>query len=461
MDEVVFYVTQGDPADKNGQESLGAVASTQKSAHYASFRNAEAPRHGAALSGFGAGERLFVAGKKHAAITTYAWGKESADQRMPVPEQMACLALAPQPHVGSHTKSAYRVPWLLAAGSVSGKLYVWELALGALVVVKDAHYQQLSVARFSPCGTFLVTGGLDTRVNVWKTADLLADVTAKPYATFTDHSLGISDVVLSAAASRTDLKVFSASADGRLCVYDVTTKTLATTFVFSHPIECIARDPAGRAVYAALDDGSIRQVPLYTVNAYTHVLEAVGGNGKIVTVDADSELAHTFVHHRPDAGSGAVATSLAVSMDGMRLVSGDSAGHVYVTDVVTKQIIKTFTPCKSGIACVQLAVCSSETLRLEDSFDKKHRLLPQLKRVLVSPDESEHTVTMQIPGGADERVDFELWLQTKAAEELEFKLHQTQDVGDTAELESKLAKVSAAYTSLKANYEELLRAHSA
>lgn len=459
MDEAVFYITEGDPADKHSQESLGSISSIQTSHHFSSFRNADCPRYGAALTGMGPGERLFIAGKNKALITSYSWGKEGAEQRFPVPENMACLCVAHHPLTYSNdSKPLYSVPWLLVAGSKSGKLYVWEINSGNLVCVKDAHYQEISVIKVSKCGTFVFTGGLDSRVMVWRMLDLVGEdsTTAKPYASFTSHSLAVTDLLVSDSALVTDLRLYSASKDGTLRVYDVATKSLLTTFVFSVPVECIARDPAGRALYAGLNDGSIRQVQMYVVNQFTHVLEAIGGHGKIVTVESDPDLRHSFAHHQDGHST---PTTMAVSLDGMLLVSGDSTGRVFVSDVVTKQVVKSFTPCKSGIAYLEVGVHSTKTLNGESEFDKKHRLLPGLKRVLVSPDALEHVVTMQIAGEEEHEVDFQKWLQQKAEEELEFKLGQEEAVSSAsreAELEEKLLKVSNAYTSLKTMYEELL-----
>jgi len=463
MDEAVFYITEGDPADKHSQESLGAISSIQTSQHFTSFRNADCPRYGAALTGMGPGERLFIAGRNKALITSYSWGKESAEQRFPVPENMACLSVAHHPLTGSNQyKPQYSVPWLLAAGSKSGKLYVWEISSGNLLCVKDAHYQEISVIKFSKCGTFVFTGGLDSRVMVWRTLDLVGeDSTAtKPYASFTDHSLAITDLLVSESSLVTDLRIYTTSKDGTLRVYDVSTKSLLTTFVFSVPVECVARDPAGRALYAGLNNGTLRQVPMYVVNQFTHVLEAIGGHGKIVTVESDPNLHQTFVHHQ-DGNS--TPTLMAVSLDGMFLVSGDNTGRVFVSDVVTKQVVKAFTPCKSGIAYLEVGVHGTKTLNGEAEFDKKHRLLPGLKRVLVSPDPLEHAVTMQIPGVEETDVEFQKWLQQKAQEEFEFKLGDEVTVssgGKEAELEEKLQKVSNAYNSLKTMYEDLYAEHN-
>lgn len=507
MDEVAIYVTRGDDADKHAQESLGSVASIQSSGHYASFRNAECPINGGALTGFGPGERLFVASPTKALITSYAWGKESADQRFPVPEVLSCMAIAQYPLVSGQSlyeetlelpedntyfeKTAYTTPWLLAAGSKTGRLYIWELSLGDLVCVKDAHYQEISSISFSKCGTFLVSGGLDTRVHIWDTLSLVTPAllsTAKAFATFSNHSLAVSQVDIYSSSMVSDYKVYSSSKDGTVCIYDVLSKSLLTTFVFPTQVECFARDPAGRAIYAGLSDGTVRQVPFYVINPHSRVLEAVGGSGKVVTVESDPNLSATFVHHVSASNGSAplgksskstskdgseasvlqkcVPTVMKISMDGMQLISGDSFGQTFVADVVTKQVVKAFTPCKSPIAYLAVSVCDKDPIQAQGFFEKKHRLLPPLKRVLVSTDASKHTLTMQLPGMSEVEESFEHWIQRKAQEEFELANTNAQIKDNTKstsdenkELQAKLEKVSAAYNELKDQYEELMAAH--
>lgn len=509
MDEVAIYVTRGDDADKHAQESLGSAASIQSAGHYASFRNAECPINGGALSGMGPGQRLFVASPNKALITSYAWGKESADQRFPVPEALSCLALAQLPaksngslHQDAESsetisadtyleKTAYSTPWLLVGGSKTGRLYIWELSLGDLVCVKDAHYQEISSISFSKCGTFLVSGGLDTRVHIWDTMSLVTPALlsgCKPFATFSNHSLPITQVEIYSSTMVSDYKVYSSSKDGTVCVYDVLTKSLLTTFIFPMLVQCFAREPAGRAFYAGLSDGTIRQVPLYVLNPHSRVLEAIGGSGKVVTVESDPNLSATFVHHvssgngatsiagsvtkgsknatQDSAPPGCVPTVMKVSMDGMQIISGDSFGQTFVADVVTKQVVKAFTACKSPIAYLAVDVCDKNTLQSQAFFEKKHRLLPPLKRVLISTDASKHTLTMQLPGYSESEESFKLWLERKAQEEYGLlRMPQTKteapesDSTQSKDLQVKLDKVSAAYNALKDQYEELLAAH--
>ncbi|OVF04018.1 putative pre-rRNA-processing protein [Clavispora lusitaniae] len=440
MEEAVFYI-QGLPEKKS--EPLASAASIHSGQHVASFR-AGAPRHGAALSGIGPNERLFVAGAS-AIIFSYLWGKESVDQRFPVPEQMACLAVANHPETvsdksnvtspSSSPLSAPACPWLLAAGAPSGRLYVWELASGRLLCVKDAHYQALTMIQFSRCGTFAVTAGEDARVSVWRTSDLVTG-TAAPFATFADHTLAVTDICVDSGS----LSVVSASRDGTVRVYDIMSKTLRSTFVFSQPVSSVARDPAGRALYAALADGTIRQVQMYTVNPHTHMMEAVGSG--IVTVPADPELAYTFVHH----GSAEV-TSLAMSMDGINLVSGDSEGRVFVTDVVTKQVVRAFTA-GASVSHLEVGVFSREKKAAPA------RMLIPLKRVVAAQDPLEHSVAVQIradehgSAAAKSAPDFAAWLEEKA--------HQQWEFAQEAPEQQKLQKLSAAYNALKENYEKLL-----
>lgn len=495
MDEIAVYITRGNDADKDALESLGAAASIQSAGHYISFRNAECPRFGAALSGFGPGERLFVASPNRALVSSYVWGKESVDQRFPVLEQLSCLVTVKYSAVNQaqspthdeketvFEQTAYMTPWLLIGGSKTGRLYIWELALGDLVCVKDAHYQEIASMSVSTCGTFLVSGGLDARVHVWDVMSLVTPsllTGCKPYATFSNHSLPVTQVEIYSLSMVSDYRVYSSSRDATVCIYDVLKKSLLTTFVLPSPVECFARDPAGRALFAGLADGTVRQVSFYVVNSHTRVLEAVGGTGKVVTVEADPELQNTFVHHLLTAnGSTATAardasappatcypTVMRVSMDGMQLVSGDSYGQTFVADVVTKQVVKAFTPCKSPIMYLAVRVCDKSVLSSQGFSEKKHRLLPPLKRVLVSAEPLKHTLSMQLHGAVSQEESFSDWLERKALEEFRLLSADAAEVyagteihgSEATDLRKKLDKVSVAYTDLKTQYEELLAA---
>ena len=456
----MFYISEGSAGDRHSQELVAVATSLHSSQQFGSFRQCDAAQHGAALTGVGAGERLFTASRTKALILVYLWGKESVDQKFPVPEQLTCLALCrhplpplppllPPPLAAALALPAFRLPWLLAAGSKTGKVYIWELLLGALLCVKDAHYQAATVLRFLPCGTFLVTGGADLRVCVWRTLDLILvyardPALVRPHASWS-HALAVTALEV-LGGILPDLRVWSASRDCTMRVYDVQTRQLLTTFVADAAIESVARDPAGRACYLGMASGVVRAVPMYEVNEHTAVLQSVGGGQRVVTLVADPELKASFVQHL------AAVTHLAVSLDGTILVSGDLAGRVFASDVVTRQVVQTFRECNSAV--LHLCVCVSSDLLAQQAG-----LVPPLKRVLASTEPLDHAVYMEI-GGGNEEDDFEAWLRRKEAEEDEMArggAASVVTVVGTSEAEAKLARVSQAYTELRAKHEELQR----
>lgn len=353
--------------------------------------------------------------------------------------------------------------------------------------VKESHYQQVSSIEFSSCGTFLVTGGEDARVMVWRTLDLInllnEDRNIKPYYAITDNTLPVTSVLLSKAGVVNDLRLYTTSGDATLRVYDVVTKTLLSTFILSAPIESATLDPANRAVYVGLNTGEIRIIPLYKINANTSVLESVGGNKKIVTVEADPELKNTFVHHQQNQE--AAVTQLKMSLDGSSIVSGDSIGRVFVSDIVTRQVLKTFVPCNGSISVLSVNTCPYETVNATDAAriknDKKHRLIPALKRVLADSSTISHQLYLEIPDEInedeeeEEDEDFQVWLSRKAQQELSFKNLSTinssvkslsTNAGSglvnskVTELQETLDTVSNAYSELRTKHEELLKEHA-
>lgn len=440
MDESILYVSEG-------PEGSALACSLHLNRQNALFRYADSKFLLAVSSGQSQGHRVFMAGSKPL-ITVYSWGKENPDQRIPVPEPLTCISLCNHPVLASenqHGVPSFQLPWLLAGGSASGKVYLWELSSGNLVAVKEAHYQAVNVVRFSSCGTYLVTGGADARCSVWKTVDLVSveeDLKVASALTFMDHTLAVTDIFLTDGI-RSDIRLYSASKDGTIRNYDVTSGKLITTYVLPQAVECITVDPAGRAVYAGLEDGTIRTVLQYKVNPNTSVLESVGGNGKIVTIPSDPELAESLVHHQPHR-----ITRLTLSLDGNSIVSSDVSGRVMVADCVTRQVVKALTPASSAI--LYLAVDCVSSTSSEHRFEMKNRLIPQLKRVLRESDTSKHVISMEISEPVKAKPDFDGWLEQKAQEAFEID-------EQPAPTDDKLAKLTRAYSELRLKHEQLLR----
>lgn len=502
MEETVFYIAEGNPTDKLSQESFALQASLHTSHVFSSFRQADSPKHGSFITGSGDGEKLFIVSKSKALLTVYSWGKEGADQKIALPEALTCISVAYQPSTNNgtlHKLPNFRVPWLLVGGSASGRLYIWELSSGNLLCVKDCHYQNITTIKFSKCGTFLITASEDARCLVWKTIDLISIYDkedqlkmAKPYFSINDNTLPITDFTISSGLIN-DVKLFTASKDSTVRIYNIMSKTLLTTFVLPNPCECVINDPANRNLYVGTSVGSIISIPLYHINPNSNVLESIGGNNKIVTIQNDPDLKFTFVHHQQkivekslqkaisQSGSEVpLVTAIDISMDGTSVISGDSLGRVYVSDIVTKQVIKTFNPCNSPISYLKV-----ESIPKGDNQTNKKsktsRLLPNLKRILTSNDPFGHQLSIEISSEVDKNQtdddDWVKWLNLKKQENLEFKNlsnvnSQVKTVGKESaididiktnkieELQSKLDAVSKAYTDLRANHEDLLKKHT-
>lgn len=500
MDETLFYISEGNTDSKDSQGSFAHAVSIHGPQLYASFREADCFRNGAALTGAGTGERLFLANKHKALLSVYLWGKEGVEQRMPIPEALCCIALCKHPRRTSIDSSnstnipSFRLPYILAGGTSSGRLYLWELSSGNLMTVRDIHYQAITVLKFSACGTFLISGSKDTRCIVWRTADLLPTFvsgelpskTVKPFAVFTDHTLPITDLYVSQMGLVNDLRIYSCSRDGTLRVYDLLTKQLLTTFVLPYPIECITVDPAGRACYAALANGSIRSIPMYSVNKKNATIESIGGIGKTITMDSDPDLLHSFIMHRTENATSMkngnknthsvlpVVSCLELSMDGSILFSADTLGRVIASDVASKQIIKSFPATKSAIAYIEvrkLSLPRGMDMVGTNKHSRNSNLVPPLKRTLISEDQLDHHVYIEIASDAKNEQNLNSWLDEIAREEMAFKnfsnidssvkiakSDESQD-SESESLKIKLRKVSEAYENMRKVHEKLVEDH--
>ena len=85
----------------------------------------------------------------------HAWGgsKEQPAYRMQVPEKLGCVACTAD---GAH----------LAAGGASGKLYLWQLASGRLLLAWDAHFKACTAVAACAHDGLLVTAGAEVvRIN--------------------------------------------------------------------------------------------------------------------------------------------------------------------------------------------------------------------------------------------------------------------------------------------------------
>ncbi|AOA60662.1 Rix1 complex component [Komagataella phaffii CBS 7435] len=473
MDESVFYT----PSTATDAAELSFLASIRSNKSHVQFRQCAA--NAASITGTGQGHRLFVACPEKALIQVYLWGKESPEQKMAVPEELTSLLWV-------HIFGA----GFLVGGGKSGRLYVWELASGYLLSAKEAHYQEVSCLEVSHDGQVLVSGGKDSRVLIWRLADLIqfsSDPLPKPIHVLTNHSLPITSIALTKGISN-DIKLFTSSLDGEVRHYNVSNGELLTTFIFGEPVNALAVDPAQRYLYAGLSSGTIRLVPLFIVN-HKNQLESNTGCGKLVSAtSADDPESQFIITSHQDSP----VTCLQVSADGGLLVSADSAGKVFVNDIVSRQVARQLRDCSGPISTLRLLINDLERVEPSDLSTKAStpRILPNLKRSLISDTEiSKHDINIPAAGTPEgdigslasdneqlkEQFDLRGFLNQVRKEHVVYQLNteeeaavdqsvqqQQQDTDEnvsTQQYASQLKEMTKAYNELKRVHQDLYSEH--
>ena len=148
-------------------------------------------------------------------------------------------------------------------GGVSGKLYIWQVASGALMRIFDAHYKGVNAVKFTPCSGYVVSGSEDAIVKSWSLAHVLdvtlpASAELRPLHSSSLHTLGVTSVLVAGNGW-----VASAGKDRTLRVHDfVLNQDLHCCILPSLP-RCIAATPQLTQLFAGCGDGKIYQSDLY------------------------------------------------------------------------------------------------------------------------------------------------------------------------------------------------------
>ncbi|KAG0355698.1 Pre-rRNA-processing protein ipi3 [Podila minutissima] len=287
----------------------------------------------------------------------YNYQKDQVYLKFPLPDKIVCLATS--------TRGVY-----CAGGTESGRIHIWEIATGILHRTFDAHYKKITVLRFSADDTVLFSGSEDAVVHVWMLTSLLDDSltdSPAPHYSWTDHTLSITDIQCGIGRFH-GARVVTSSLDHTCKLWDLSTGTLLTTFLFPTKIMALAFDPAERYFLAASGtpastastaneaDYLIYQALLYkskhTQQGYT-TIEAVDGDAGLEQIGLGGAKRNGVRggdlvfrgHHHP-------ILRLALNFDGTALVSGDNKGGLMVWDVASRQMVREIKQHKGAISSI-------------------------------------------------------------------------------------------------------------
>ena len=339
---------------------------------------------GACHSAVRVGNRhLLVAQAQKALINVYniAHGshRESIEQKLPLPETVNCLEVVENRLPSVTGVADFQLPYLLLASTESGKLYLWELNSGLLLNVKHAaHYHGITKIKSIMNGRYVITSGNDARVIIWQTSDLVSQEDPKPVVVLQDHTLPVTDFVVSNVYSENvlggGLRLYTVSRDRTLRCYELGpllldsaksgTKSkrsaLIATFTLPYEIATVCLDPAERAIYIGTPAGCFSLSLFYRLQGNKKIVNLLqpGGSseeGRIfsliegsqdpVEANQESTLNRDSLYN---VGQLVVTkildvtvSCLQISMDGTLLLVGDSHGRVFVVEIFSKQILRT------------------------------------------------------------------------------------------------------------------------
>ncbi|GAA6011507.1 hypothetical protein JCM10207_002643 [Rhodosporidiobolus poonsookiae] len=194
--------------------------------------------------GAGMGGALLGLGGKdgRAGVNVWNFTRETTQQRLIPPVRLSTIAMS-------------KDGMYMAGGTPDGRIFLWEVCTGSLIITVDAHYRSVSVLAFSDDSAALVSGSEDAGVSVWSIGRLLNSTPMNPpspFCTLSDHTLPITDICVGVGAFPR-CRVLTASIDSTVKVWDISTSppALLSTFSFPTPISHIAWDPLERFFFAA------------------------------------------------------------------------------------------------------------------------------------------------------------------------------------------------------------------
>ncbi|TFK74935.1 WD40 repeat-like protein [Pluteus cervinus] len=277
------------------------------------------------------GGLFFAAQMDKAILNVYNFQKDQVALKVVLPEKLSVI-------------STDKAGVYCAGGTVSGRIYFWEVASGILYGAWDAHYRKVTVLQFSADGRALISGSEDSAVNVWPVSRLVDNTIQndipEPFCTLEDHTLPITDLCCGVGPFP-KCRLLTSAADHSVKLWDIASHTLLTTFQFPKPILRLVFDVTERYFFGASGDGAIYQINLFRQaqsESHSGMSEAIGGAGLSDMIRIANDVQDT---QKRLISVGEPVTSLAISLSSSLLLVGTSTGSIHLYDIPSHQLLRT------------------------------------------------------------------------------------------------------------------------
>jgi pre-rRNA-processing protein IPI3 len=239
---------------------------------------------------------------------------------------------------------------VLALGTDSGAIILWEIQTGRQISTPAAHLAPVTCLAVDEESNFLLSGADDSNVLVWSLLDLLSfpsmsdestSTHATPRHTLSTHRSGITTLCTGhgGASAGGDIAL-SASKDSTVIVWDYVSGVQLRTFLLLSVPLSLVMDAADRAFYAGYGDGSVQLVDLYSLDT----LGSINTPSSVPVQPPESSRwaprSGGVVDSEDSTPAGKSSASVAaqcltLSHDATTLLSGHANGSIQAWDVAT------------------------------------------------------------------------------------------------------------------------------
>lgn len=287
---------------------------------------------------------IFAAQADRAVVLIYNREKGNQEATVPFPERITSLEF-----VGESSG-------FLVLGTEGGRLILLEVASGRQTISTASHLQSVSCLSVLPGNTFLLSGSSDSNVHIWSLPQLVSFSQPQslsshdtppnaPVRSFSNHRSGITALACGHSRPLTNFAV-SASSDGTCYVWSTADCQVLRTILFDSASQCLAVDPADRALYSGHEDGTVQSFNFYNESKITR-----NSHTSVASNPTQLDSNDSWSPASSEIGS---AQCLTLSYDGTILLSGHSSGRILSWDIAKHRVQKVIADLGNSVTNVAM-----------------------------------------------------------------------------------------------------------